>query len=50
MIDIKGDALIFLEDFIKYAELYPDEMASVMWYDIDAFKSSVRLLKKQMGE
>lgn len=48
MFDIKGDALVILKDFIKYAELYPDEMASVMWYDIDAFKSSVKLLKKQI--
>jgi hypothetical protein len=48
MFDIKGDALIILEDFIKYSELYPNEMAAVMWYDVDGFKSSVELLKKQM--
>lgn len=46
--NITGDALKFVQDFIKYAELDPEAMADIMYYDYDGFKQRLRALKKQL--
>lgn len=46
--EIEGEALELLDHFIHYGETYPDEMVSVMYYDIDAFKYRLRKLKKSI--
>jgi hypothetical protein len=48
--NIEGEALELLDHFIHYAEIYPDGMASVMYYDIDAFKYRVKELKKAISK
>ena len=45
---ISGEALNFIEDFIKYSELDIAAMADLMYYNIDGFKWKLRELKKQM--
>ena len=45
-VEINGDALKLLEDFIKYAKLDPEAMAEAMWYNIDGFNERLRLLEK----
>jgi len=47
-IEIEGDALKLLEDFLKYARMYPEEMSSVMMYDLDAFNRRRNLLQKSV--
>jgi len=44
-ITFSGDALKLLEDFIKYGELYPEDLADAMLYDLIGFKSRLRSLK-----
>ena len=46
---ISGEALDFIEDFIKYSELDMAAMADLMYYDVDGFKWKLKELKKQIG-
>lgn len=46
VIEVNGDAFKLLDDFLKYARLYPDEMASVMMYDLDWFIHRRNLLQR----
>ena len=48
IIEVKGEALKVLEDFVKYAKLEPEEMSAVMMYDFDGFQYRVRLLEKAL--
>lgn len=45
-IDVTGEALKVLEDFIYYSKRDPEALADVMEYDIDGFKKRIRLLEK----
>jgi len=45
-IDISGNALQLLEDFIDYGMTYPDRLADAMWYDVDWFECCVHYLDK----
>jgi len=45
-IEVTGEALKVLEDFIKYSQLDPAAVASAMMYDVDAFKRRIALLQK----
>ena len=44
--NIYGDGLRLLEHFIQYAFLYPEQLASVMFYDLDGFSRRLRCLDK----
>jgi hypothetical protein len=45
-IEVTGEALKLLEDFIKYAKYDPEEMANAMYYDLDGFNHRRNLLEK----
>jgi len=49
-IEIQGDALKLLEDFIKYAKLKPETMAEVMYYDLDGFNRRINLLENTINQ
>lgn len=44
-IEINGDALKLLEDFIKYSKINPAAMADVMMYDFGGFNHRRNLLE-----
>ena len=46
---LSEEALELVYDFIKYSELYPNDMADIMYYDVDRFKRKLKQLKKQIG-
>ena len=48
-IELNGEALILLEDFIKYANLDPETMANVMYYDVTGFKQKLKQLEKEFN-
>ena len=45
-IEVRGDALRILYDFLKYSELFPELMANAMNYEIDGFKRRVKQLAR----
>jgi len=45
-IEVNGEALKLLEDFVKYAKLYPEEMADIMYYDLDGLNRRRNQLEK----
>jgi len=49
-IDITGDALRLLDQFIHFASLYPERLADAMWYDLDAFLCRLRCLDQAYRE
>jgi len=49
MLNISGEALELIQDFIKYSELNLEEMADLMYYDYEGFKWKLKELKKQIG-
>ena len=48
-VEVSGDALCILHDFLIYSELYPEMMADVMHYDIDRFKRRVDQLAQALN-
>jgi len=49
-IEISGNALQLLEDFIYYASVYPDRLADAIWYDLDWFVGCLHYLDKAVRE
>ena len=45
-IEVTGDALELLEDFIKYGKADPEAMAEIMWYNPDGLKERLCSLEK----
>jgi len=45
-IDITGDALKLLNDFIKYGRLYTGELSDAMYYCEDGFIHRLNLLEQ----
>ena len=43
---MQGEALKFFNDFLKYANMKPEKMASVMNYELDGFKKRVKLIER----
>jgi len=48
-IEVTGDGLKLLQDFIKYANLDPEVMASGMFYELDGFIRRLKHLEKAMN-
>jgi len=50
IIDINGDALRLLDDFIHYASIYPERIAGSIWYCEYTLKCGVHKLIKAFDE
>ena len=50
LIDINGDALNFLNDFIRYSKLHENYFAGAFWLITDEFRKRVCLLQKAIWE
>jgi hypothetical protein len=49
-IDINGDAVRVLDDFLYYASTYPRQLADAMWWCEDTFADCARCLKEAYDE
>jgi len=49
-IEITGDALKLLQNFIKYAKYDPEAMAEVMYYDLDGLNCRRNQLEKAIKQ
>ena len=45
-IELDGDALQLLDDFLKYGQTMRDEVADAVYYDYDGFSRSLKMLQK----
>lgn len=45
---LSSEAISFIKQFIRYAELDMEGMADLMYYDYDGFKSRLARLKKEI--
>ena len=48
-IKLTGDTLDFVKDIIRYGKRYPESMADIMVYDVDAFIASLNQLDRALS-